>query len=167
MNLQSLIFHSPKHTRLGLRTFATLQAAWRNPALRPLIPEINKLRRSLPAWYESQPLPDFLAQITPAQADLVGVDRDALRELLDAIALLDRRSPFGLCLRRSLLRYHFMRRAGLTLGITFGMRFRQPHEGKGVAGHAWNTLDGEPYHEREEDYAGFTVVYVWPEREGE
>ena len=91
--------------------------------------------------------------------------RDDLRFLLDATARLDWFSPFGICLRRSLLRYHFLRRTGLELSIVFGVRFRQSGEPAGVAGHAWNILNGQPYHEQEEDYRGFTVVYEWPEAE--
>ena len=90
------------------------------------------------------------------------VTQEAVYRHLDALARSDRRHPFGLCLRRSLLRYHFLRRAGLSLGITFGVRIRQPHEPPGLAGHAWNTLGGRPWCENEEDYRGFTVLYAWP-----
>ena len=161
--LPAKLHRASRRATVHLHAIRTLLSAQRNPVLRPLIPEINKLRRSLPAWYESQSLPDFLAQLTPTEPDLGDVNPDDLRELVDAIADLDWRSPFGICLRRSLLRYHFLRRAGLELSILFGVRFRQAHEPVGMAGHAWNTLDGQPYHEREEDYLGFTVLYEWPE----
>ena len=147
----------------NLQAIHTLLSAQKNPILRPLIPEINKRRRSLPTRYEALPLPDFLAELAPRKLDLLAVNPDDLRNLIDAIAQLDWRSPFGICLRRSLLRYHFLRRAGQELGIVFGVRFRQAHEPAGVAGHAWNTLDGQPFNEREEDYHGFTVLYEWPE----
>ena len=151
--------------RLGVLALTTVWRARRNPELRPLISEIDQLRDALPARYEAQALPEFLAELAPTHSDLLNVNPDQLRDLIDAKARLDRRSPFGLCLRRSLWRYHFLRRAGVELGIVFGVRFRQAHEGEGVAGHAWNTLGGQPYHEREEDYRGFTVVYRWPKIE--
>ena len=125
----------------NLQAMRTLLAAQRNPTLRLLIPEINKRRHSLAARFETLPLPDFLAELTPPEPDLATVNPDALRNLIDAVAQLDWRSPFGICLRRALLRYHFLRRAGLELSIVFGVRFRQIHEPTGIAGHAWNTLD--------------------------
>ncbi len=129
--------------------------------------EIRAMQAALPARYEALALPDFLTWLTPARADWVGRDADGVRALVDALAILDSGSPFGLCLRRSLLRYHFLRRAGLPLGIVFAMRKRRAGEPPGLAGHAWNVLGGKPYHERAEDMAGFTEVYRWPAEEGE
>jgi hypothetical protein len=149
--------------RRGLQALVTLARSSLDPELRPLIPVIRRVARELPARQEAQSLPAFLAELTPAEADLVGMDPERLRRLVDALARVDRRHPFGLCLRRALLRYHFLRRAGLPLELAFGVRIRRPHEQPGLAGHAWNTLDGRPWHEDEADYRGFTVLYRWPE----
>ena len=130
---------------------------------RAMLAEMRRVQRSLPQRYQARPLPDFLAELTPEQADWAGRDEEQVRALTDALALLDRGSPFGLCLRRSLLRYHFLRRTGLPLGIVFAMRARRADEPPGMAGHAWNILREQPYHERPEDMAGFTEVYRWPE----
>lgn len=146
----------------GLDALLTLARAQIDPDLRPLVPAIRRLSASLPARYDALPLPEFLDELTPSSADLAAPDPDRMRDLIDALARIDRRHPFGLCLRRSLLRYHFLRRAGLPLGVTFGVRIRQAQEPPGIAGHAWNTLGGRPWREREEDYRGFTVLYVWP-----
>lgn len=147
----------------GLQALVTLVRGGLDPDLRPLIPVIRRVARELPARQRVQSLPAFLAELTPAEADLVGIEPERLRRLVDALARVDRRHPFGLCLRRALLRYHFLRRAGLPLEIVFGVRIRQPYERPGLAGHAWNTLDGRPWHEDESDYRGFTVLYRWPE----
>jgi len=128
-----------------------------------MLAEMRRVQRSLPARYDALSLPDFLTELTPTSSDWADKDREQVRELADALALWDRSSPFGLCLRRSLLRYHFLRRTGLPLGIVFAMRPRKAHEPPGLAGHAWNILDGQPYHERAEDMAGFTEVYRWPQ----
>jgi len=130
---------------------------------RAMLAEMRRVQRSLPERYAALPLPDFLAELTPEQADWAGRDENGVRALADALAFWNRGSPFGICLRRSLLRYHFLRRTGLPLGIVFAMRARQPGEAPGLAGHAWNLLDGRPYHERPEDMAGFTEVYRWPQ----
>lgn len=149
----------------AFRTAGDLAIAAASPALRPLIPAIWRWSRSLPARYEARPLPDFLDAITPRTADLAAVDAEGLRRLLDALARLDRRSPFGLCMRRSLWRYHWLRRAGLPLGIVFAVRFKGEREAGAnrIAGHAWNTLHREPWHEQAPDYRGFTVLYRWPQ----
>ena len=147
----------------NVQAITVLFSTIRNPALRALIPEINKQRRTMRGIYESLPLPYFLTYLTPMEADLRAMNPEHLRKLLDAVAQLDWLSPFGICLRRSLLRYHFLRRSGVELHIVFGVRFRQSGEPAGIAGHAWNMLDGQPYNEREEDYQGFTVLYSWPE----
>lgn len=155
-----------QRARSGLHALVTLARARFDPDLRPLIPAIRDLAASLPARHDAQALPEFLAELTPNVADLDGIDRERLRDLVDALARIDRRHPFGLCLRRSLLRYHFLRRSGLPLGVTFGVRLRQTHEPPGIAGHAWNTLDGQPWCERAEDYRGFTTLYRWPPSAG-
>ena len=126
-----------------------------------MLAEMRRVQRSLPQRYQAQPLPDFLAELTPEDADWAGREEERVRALVDALAFWDRRSPFGVCLRRSLLRYHFLRRTGLPLGIVFAMRTRREGEPPGLAGHAWNILHGRPYHERAEDMAGFTEVYRW------
>ena len=146
----------------GAAALKTAALAYLNSDLRALTGEIRGLLRVTPARYDAQPLPDFLAELTPDQVDLADLDEDALRELVDAWARIERGHPFGLCMRRSLLRYHFLRRAGVDLGIVFGARFRGTDGERGIAGHAWNTLNGEPYHEREEDYRGFKAIYRWP-----
>jgi len=127
-----------------------------------MLAEMRQVQQRLPARYDALSLPDFLTELTPEEADWAERDEDTVRALVDALATLDRGSPFGLCLRRSLLRYHFLRRVGLPLGIVFAMRPRQENEPPGLAGHAWNILHGRPYHERAEDMAGFTEVFRWP-----
>ncbi len=142
---------------------ATLARAEMSREGRAMLAEMRRVQRSLPQRYQTRSLPDFLAELTPERADWAGRDEEQVRALTDALALLDRSSPFGLCLRRSLLRYHFLRRTGLPLGIVFAMRARRADEPPGMAGHAWNILREQPYHERPEDMAGFTEVYRWPE----
>ena len=159
--MQARLTNGWRRAALGLDAVLAAAGCWLAPRQRPLVTEMWRLSRSFPDRYTGSPLPDFLASLTPNRADLAPMDSEQLRRLVDAVARLDRRSPFGLCLRRSLLRYYYLRRAGVPLGINFAVRFRQPLEGKGVAGHAWNTLDGQPWHELEEDYCGFTVIYEW------
>jgi len=156
---------TPSSLSRALSALSILARAQMTREGRAMLAEMRRVQQRLPARYNTLSLPDFLAELTPEQTDWAGRDQDQVRALIDALAFWDRKSPFGLCLRRSLLRYHFLRRTDLPLGITFAMRRRNPEEAPGLAGHAWNTLHGQPWCERPEDMAGFTVVYRWPEEQ--
>ena len=47
----------------------------------------------------------------------------------------------------------------LPVTIHFGARFKETRE---LGGHAWLTLNGEPYDEESENYLGFAVMYSYP-----
>jgi hypothetical protein len=111
------------------------------------------------------PLPAVMAAQTPATADLAAHPA-ALRKLADSAALLDRRSPLGVCLRRSMVRYHYLRRAGVPLTINFGARFKAGQADRDVTGHAWVELEGQPYYEDGENYKGFTTMLRFPREIG-
>jgi hypothetical protein len=116
--------------------------------------------RGLPRALEG-PLPEALRALTPAGADLA-VPEGVVRVLADTAALVERGSPLGLCLRRSLVRYHFLRRAGVPVAVQFGARFRGGQADRDVTGHAWVTLNGEPFFEAGENYRGFAVMLTHP-----
>lgn len=145
-----------RHLLLFLTTLPLLL----HPARRRLWTEMRAYLRRLPAALAG-PLPAALAAQTPTTLDLPE-SPDTLRRLADSAALLDRRSPLGLCLRRSLVRYHYLRRAGLPLTVNFGARFMGGHADSEVTGHAWVALDGKPYFEDGENYKGFTVMLRYP-----
>lgn len=132
---------------------------------RRLLREMRALGARLPQIMQ-QPLPQARQALAPGSAE-IELSESVVRRLADLAALLARRSPLGFCLRRSLLRYHFLGRAGLLLGVSFGARFRSNggatagETERAIAGHAWVTLHGDPYHERKEDWRDFHVVYRW------
>lgn len=123
-----------------------------------LVREMWKFEHTLAARMSSQALPDLMAELTSAQADLA-TSTDAVREWADAAAAFDVSSPLGICLRRSLVRYYFLRRAGLPVVIHFGARLKETRD---IGGHAWLTLNNEPYYEASENYLGFVVMYSYP-----
>jgi hypothetical protein len=140
----------------GLLALATLA----HPRRRALWAEMRAYVRSLPTALQA-PLPAVLAAQTPAAADLP-LSPAVVRRLADAAALFERRSPLGVCLRRSLVRYHYLRRAGVPLVVNFGARFKDKTPDRDLTGHAWVTLEGRPYYEDGENFRGFTVVLSYP-----
>lgn len=141
-----------------------------NQKKRALLAEAAAFLRALPAKFE-RPLPMLMADITPTtpkDSSPTTVEK-SLREIADIAAILDRRSPLGLCLRRSLIRYYFLRSAGLPVEIKFGARFvsearfQDGNPDRQVTGHAWLTLDGQPYYEADENWRGFTVMLTYPQ----
>jgi hypothetical protein len=117
---------------------------------------------SLPHKF-NQSLPQMMAQLTPDPQPQMAAQPDDRRRLADAVAAWHLRSSLGICLRRSLLRYYFLREAGVPVNIVFGARIKSAQEGGGIGGHAWLTLNGSPYYENPDDYEGFVEMYVYPE----
>lgn len=146
-----------RHAWLALVTMARLVVA---PSLRPLWWEMRAYCRALPDVFKP-PLQDALTRLTTDCRPLT-VSPDTLRDLSDVAALLERRSPFGLCLRRSLLRYRFLRAGGVPVALRFGARFVDGKPDREVTGHAWLTLDGKPYYEAQENWRDFTTMITWP-----
>lgn len=134
-----------------------------NREQRTLFAEARAFLRALPEKF-TKPLPVLMAELTPRPASMGSPSLEtSLREIADIAALLNRRSPLGLCLRRSLTRYYFLRRAGLPVEIRFGARFKDGIPDRQVTGHAWLTLNGQPYYEADDNWREFKVMLTYPE----
>lgn len=123
---------------------------------RRLLREIFSLGRELPQRLDT-PLPEAMAALTPAAVSAMVAPATICR-LVDAACALGAGRPLGICLRRSLLRYYFLRRAGLPLVVHFGAR----RLGEAVGGHAWLTLNGRPYHENPAHVLPHTLMWSYP-----
>jgi len=132
-----------------------------SPNLRSLWVEAQAFCRSLPEALQG-PLLEALARLTPKTSALVVRDEATVRRLTDVASLMDRRSPLGLCLRRSLTRYYFLRQLGVPVVLQFGAKFVAGKADRAVTGHAWLTLNGQPYYEAAENYQNFTVMFSFP-----
>lgn len=130
---------------------------------RALYGEMRSLSRRLPALME-KPLPQAMQHLSRDGAS-AALAEDEVRRLADLVALLDRRSPLGFCMRRSLLRYHFLRRAGLPLRLHFGARLKTDRQERAIGGHAWVTHAGRPYHEADEHWRDYVIMVSWPQDE--
>ena len=149
--------------RRGFGWLLTWAGALPNAASRRALLEAWRIERSLPRWFAAEPLPQLMQHLDEeARAAGPLPDRDTLTRLADAAVGLDYASPLGICLRRSLVRYVLLRRAGAGVVVHFGARKDGGAGRRRIAGHAWLTLDGRPHAEEPENYQGFAVIYSYP-----
>lgn len=152
-----------RRVRPALLHTAILLRALPQGSKRELLRRMVSFSRQLPSQFD-QPLPQMMASLTPQPSDSHPVLPEAeIRRLADAVAVWHLTSPLGICLRRSLLRYRFLRAAGVPVSIVFGARFKGGTKRDGLGGHAWLMLDGAAYYEQPGDYEGFVKMYVYPE----
>lgn len=153
-----------RHLLLGLRLLPGLAV---KPQQRQLLGEMRALARQLP-FILKQPIPQAMAQVER----MVMVEErpyplppeNKTRQLADLATLLERHSPLGLCLRRTLLRYRYLHELNVPVSVLFGAKFApgEAPEVKKITGHAWLTLAERPYHEADENWRGYTVMLRWP-----
>jgi hypothetical protein len=147
----------------GLGHLISAAKALPSAATRNVVREAWRIERALPQWLAREPLPQLMQHLDEeARVPSALVDAPTLRRLADAAVALDHNSPLGLCLRRALVRYVLLRRAGVKVVVHFGARKETSVERSRIAGHAWLTLDSLPYAEEQENYQGFAVVYSYP-----
>jgi len=72
-----------------------------------------------------------------------------------------RTNPKGDCLIRSLVLFYFARRNGLPVHFHCGVF----QVGKALDGHAWLSLEGKPFFEKEDPYTRYTVTYSFPNQQ--
>ncbi len=150
-----------RHAALAVRVLPGL--AW-DGQQRALLAEMRRFCRQLPQRLQG-PLDEALSALTPGRRAIATGNPDLIRQLADLTALLERGSPLGLCLRRSLVRFHFLRRAGVPVVLHCGARLQDTPApaARRLTGHAWLTLEGQPYHEAAEDWRGFAVLLSHPD----
>ncbi len=131
-----------------------------NRETRQLLREMMAFVRGIPQVMK-QPLPAAMQEITPEQSAHAPrrLGEQALRDLADLAAVLERRSVPGICLKRSLVRYHYLSQIGVPLEIVFGARFVAGEKKNDVTGHAWLEQAGQVYWESAENVTPFTPIY--------
>jgi len=131
---------------------------------RALLAEMRSFCESLPITLKPS-LIEGLRLIDPrsTRSGTKEFNEDTVRNFADLAALLDRHSPLGLCLRRSLTRYHFLRQADVPVVMRFGAKFVSGKPDREITGHAWLTLNDSPYYEADENWRGFTVMMSYPQ----
>lgn len=157
------LFTRLRHLWLGLRLLPGLLA---NPQQRRLLAEMQALGRRLPAILQ-QPIPQAMTELETmaGKRPFPLPPENKTRQLADLAALLDRRSPLGLCLRRSLLRYRYLHELDVPVTVLFGAKFvpGELPDQKKVTGHAWLVQEERPYYEDDKNWQGYTIMLRWPQ----
>lgn len=142
---------------------ASLPGLITDPEQRALFREAQAFVRNLPERLK-EPLPVAIKRLEEGgktERPSPEMERTT-RNLADLAILLHRRSPLGICMRRSLTRYYFLRREGLPLQVHFGAKFVDGKPDREITGHAWLTLDGKAYYEPGKNWRGFKVMLSFP-----
>lgn len=63
------------------------------------------------------------------------------------------------CLKKSLILYHFLRKAGMNVVIHFGVK----KNGCALDGHSWITKNGERLYDNLETVDDFSITYSYPQ----
>lgn len=128
----------------------------KNPGDLWLLLRIAALASVMPVLLRWMKLPVLLnlldSRNTSAAVEMGQVDR-----IVGFTHFVLRKSRLGKrswCLRRSLLLYHFLGKAGLPVEINFGIQ-----KVNGLEGHAWLTHGGEVYLDKEEFTSSYAVIY--------
>ena len=132
---------------------------------RLLLRKMRRLDNDLPRLLVS-PLPEAMKSL----AVEINVDRPSLeeenklRKMADLAIALNRRPQLGFCLRRSLVRSYFLRQAGVPVVVHFGARIIEGKPDREITGHAWLTLENNPYYESPENWRDFTIMVSFPQQ---
>jgi len=141
-----------------------------------LFMQMSSLVAALPAMLKLFSIPGLMKLLTPRLITNVNnIETDNVRDKIVAYAdyILSRSFWLckGTCLRRSLLLYHFLRRAGINVQICIGVRYKkdstQESPSKVLEGHAWLLYRGQIFLERQATMAReYRVTYCFPVADG-
>ena len=140
---------------------ATISRTGLSAAKRTLLSRMISFSRTLPSRFDDS-LPIMMQKLSAQSANALPYAEQDVLHLADAVAAWHFRSPLGICLRRSLIRYYFLYEISIPVQIVFGARLKGEAEGGGIGGHAWLMLNGEAYFENPTDYKGFAKMYIYP-----
>lgn len=117
---------------------ATIPGLLYSSERRILFSQMKVFTRELPGRLQA-PLPETLELlISDDNPDHPNYQTEAtIRNLVDLAVLLDDESGLGYCLRSSLTRFYFLRRAGVPVIIHFGARHMGNEHVGLLDGHAW------------------------------
>lgn len=156
-----------------MRIIKKIQSNFRSPEEVMLFVQIFLLATILPLLVKYLTVPHLMKVLTPHNIKL---DRKCpLDEVKDRIEkytlyILSRNIWIynNICLKRSLIFYHFLRKYGVPVTICFGVRYKKetshnPMEKK-MEGHAWLLSKGRIFLEKNPDETKtYKLTYAYPE----
>ena len=155
-----------------LRFWDRARKYFRSPGDVALFLRILGLALILPLLQRTMSMPGLLRLLTPRAVPPADADARASRQakvalFIDGILGRNVWPLCGTCLTRALLRYRFLRHAGLEVRFCLGVRAAGPTGGDGrnrdLQGHAWLLRDGQPILEYDEAATRtFVVTYCYP-----
>jgi len=138
------------------RTIATL---WR-PGNLMLFLQVLGLVVGMPLLLRVLPFRRLLVFLTPDKPRSLSREKAELAiQYTDILLGLNLPGCGRNCLRRTLVLYHFLRRAGLGVRVNLGVKYEP---GKRLSGHGWLTVDGKTYLEQGEPERSFQLIYSYP-----
>ncbi|OGL41328.1 MAG: hypothetical protein A2043_05115 [Candidatus Schekmanbacteria bacterium GWA2_38_9] len=126
-----------------------------------LLLKILLLTIVLPVMVKISSLPKLMKILTP-QKKKDNFSEEEIDRIVDAttLVLYGRFSIFRpTCLKRSLVLYYLLNKAGLKVVMNFGVKKNNDR----LDGHGWLTLGGKPYLETYDPHDSFTVTYSYPQ----
>ncbi|RJQ18902.1 MAG: lasso peptide biosynthesis B2 protein [Nitrospiraceae bacterium] len=155
-----------------MRVFKQIRSNFHSAADILLFLRIFSLITILPLLVNYLTVPQLMRALTPAKGasgrksrseDLRNKVEKYTDYILDKGILIYRR----ICLKRSLVLYHFLRKYGIDVHICFGVRYKKASDGetkKELEGHAWLLHDGNIFLEKNpaEEINTYKMTYCFP-----
>jgi hypothetical protein len=129
----------------------------------------------LPLLVKLMTVPQLMKILTPQKSKSNGKwDIDEIRDKIEKYTLYILSRDFwiykNICLKRSLVLYHFLRKYGMYVTVCFGVRYKNERSGnvevKKMEGHAWLTCNGDIFMEKNaEETKTYRMTYCYPKNE--
>lgn len=154
-----------------MRTFKKIRANFDSLADVFLFLRIFSLATVLPLLVKILSLPGLMELITPRNtAPGTTSSLDGTSGKIEKYTLYILSRDFwiyrNICLKRSLILYHFLRKYGINVSVCFGVKYKKDLSGmeeKKMEGHAWLIYKGEIYLEiNPEETKTYKVTYSFP-----
>lgn len=126
----------------------------------------------LPVRLKLLSIPRLMKGVTPHKVfDFKNIDIEKTKDKIETYTdYLLSRNLFkckNICLKRSLVLYHFLRKLGIEVSICFGVRYEDASGDRATAdnlqGHAWLVYNGSIFMERDVQLArSYKVTYCFP-----
>jgi len=155
-----------------MRTFKKIRSNFDSLEEVGLFLQIFLLITILPVLVKLMTVPQLMKILTPKKSKLNRkCDLDEIRDKIEKYTLYILSRDFwiykNICLKRSLILYHFLRKYGMYVTVCFGVRYKNEQSGivevKKMEGHAWLLYNGDIFLEKNvEETKTYKMTYCYP-----